>query len=429
MFGKLFRRVEFIKMIKRLLCSVFCLFAGLIISVMILAKVLPPQHPIVLKIEKTKQITLDSLLLQAPRTGSLFIVKSLVNMGANVKKIHLDNNTPLYMAAWFGDPEIVKYLLSKGADINVDYYSSVYNSILSYDKGYDPSYGYPNSQLSLFAAIRNEHLEATKLLLDTNIILNSMHYQTALSVASRNPNNKIYPLVLNYYWKILKNYKHNSINDHYQSKKTFEVVIVRYNEDLSWIAKEFDSSTKITIYNKGDNDLGYLLANYNIINIHNVGYLGGTYLLHIVNNYYNLADRTLFLQGWPYDSQSIFLPLIKYRDTLGSTCFNVIGKCTKTSISAQEEFFNRQNWRQKGKYLNFIQGKSNIRDFFDTFIHKKYSAETGLTVTYGAQFAVDKEKILNNNMNYYQKMLPTFNYQYPMEDHYLERLWDILFQK
>ena len=72
----------------------------------------------------------------------------------------------------------------------------------------------------------------------------------------------------------------------------FEIVIARYNEDITpWlILKNY-----ITIYNKGEPLLN--IDNCKIINLPNVGSCDHTYLYHIVNNYYNLADINLFITG------------------------------------------------------------------------------------------------------------------------------------
>lgn len=75
-----------------------------------------------------------------------------------------------------------------------------------------------------------------------------------------------------------------------------EIVIVRYHEELEWT--KF-LKTKTTIYNKGKK----IQSNHKIINVPNLGMGIGLYLYHIVENYDNLADITLFIQGWPFDGE------------------------------------------------------------------------------------------------------------------------------
>jgi Protein of unknown function (DUF3431) len=69
-----------------------------------------------------------------------------------------------------------------------------------------------------------------------------------------------------------------------------QVVIARYNEDISW-AKAYDN---VVVYNKGG-------AINDAIELPNVGREGHTFYHHIVENYDQLADYTAFLQGNPFD--------------------------------------------------------------------------------------------------------------------------------
>jgi hypothetical protein len=68
--------------------------------------------------------------------------------------------------------------------------------------------------------------------------------------------------------------------------------------------------TKVIIYNKG---IKLIEEDYNEILMENVGREGHTYYSHIVNNYDNLDDYTIFLQGNPFDhSPNLIDNLFKY---------------------------------------------------------------------------------------------------------------------
>ena len=71
--------------------------------------------------------------------------------------------------------------------------------------------------------------------------------------------------------------------------KPQELVIARYNEDISW-SSNFKNIRKI--YNKGDE-----LAGFDCIQLPNVGREAHTYLYHIIHNWDNLAEQTMFCQG------------------------------------------------------------------------------------------------------------------------------------
>jgi tetratricopeptide (TPR) repeat protein/nucleotide-binding universal stress UspA family protein len=96
-----------------------------------------------------------------------------------------------------------------------------------------------------------------------------------------------------------------------------ELVVARYDEDVSWVA----AYANTTVYNKGA--MMEKAAAARVIALPNRGREAGTWLHHIVANYDRLADRTVFLQGDPFDhllpgvgidrylngTEDVFLPL------------------------------------------------------------------------------------------------------------------------
>ena len=89
-----------------------------------------------------------------------------------------------------------------------------------------------------------------------------------------------------------------------------EIVVARYNENLDWLKKiKKSKDLKITVYNKGLDDI-----DVPFIKLENKGRESQTYLYHIINNYDNLADQTIFCQGDSICHSPDFLDLInKYR--------------------------------------------------------------------------------------------------------------------
>merc|ERR1719463_1003814 len=80
--------------------------------------------------------------------------------------------------------------------------------------------------------------------------------------------------------------------------KAVEVVLAHYEEDLSWIKAYEGSGATFTVYSKSQNPPEIATA------LPNVGRESQTYLHHIVNNYDDLADWTVFSQAvaptWGY---------------------------------------------------------------------------------------------------------------------------------
>lgn len=73
------------------------------------------------------------------------------------------------------------------------------------------------------------------------------------------------------------------------------LVIARYKESLDWL-DEIDCVDKTFIYNKGNERI-----NDDELKLPNVGREAHTFCYHIVNNYDDLADITIFVQGNPFE--------------------------------------------------------------------------------------------------------------------------------
>ena len=76
------------------------------------------------------------------------------------------------------------------------------------------------------------------------------------------------------------------------------LVCARYNEDLNWLLPLKNES--IIIYNKGEDNLD-TFPKQKVVKLPNLGREGGTYLHHIIQNYDNLSDYTIFTQANPVD--------------------------------------------------------------------------------------------------------------------------------
>jgi len=76
---------------------------------------------------------------------------------------------------------------------------------------------------------------------------------------------------------------------------SFCIIVARYNENLEW-TKPFSN---VIVYNKGEK----MEDEYNEIFLDNVGREGHTYYTYICENYDNLSDYTIFLQGYPFNTK------------------------------------------------------------------------------------------------------------------------------
>jgi ankyrin repeat protein/GR25 family glycosyltransferase involved in LPS biosynthesis/mannosyltransferase OCH1-like enzyme len=376
---------------------------------------------------------------------------------SNIETPDIKNNlgiTPLFLASFLGKKEMVKILLKHGADpyfLNNGGATAIkiakdkgFNEIvklleksqddsskdvsnISYSKGFDDSQYLYHSILNQ-AIIANDLNKVDQMLDNYSFNNFNLFYDTPhMAAYLRGTNSSMYNLVFHKYWQFLENYRNSAIDG---ALENFEVVVARYNEDLSWIVKEFGEHTKVTVYNKGKDNLEYLPDSYNIVPLPNVGVEVHTYLTHIINNYDNLADRVFFTQGLPYDN-AVLLPLLEYQRGSIPACTNIRGKCLPISIDEVQEYFINYDWntRDNGKYKNCAGQNGTMKDFFYNFVDKENYTDPLLLAYYGAIFSVEKDKIRLNGKEYYQTMLPVFNKFSPIEGHFIERSWNNIFQK
>lgn len=162
-----------------------------------------------------------------------------------------------------------------------------------------------------------------------------------------------------------------------------DIVVARYNEDISWVDK-FKKS-RLFIYDKGDeiNDF---------IKLPNIGRESHTYLTHIVNNYDNLSDYTTFLQGNPYDGSKGHLN----RDP--------------DYIESPTDIFNFMPLSYMLRCdLNGNPHHPNLE--VDKIIFDKYFTHKPEYIEFcvGAQFIVSKRAILNRSKYFYSELLNEFS--------------------
>jgi ankyrin repeat protein/mannosyltransferase OCH1-like enzyme len=377
---------------------------------------------------------LDYELFNAASVGDYAAAEKLLDEGANVNNdYHPSKATPVYMAARNNHSKVLKLLIDRGGDVDSrivrgDYPLYVAASLNNIDvlkvllsagankefKVFEDPYQYT----ALFVAAYSGHYESCKILLENGAEFVSDDFRSpsyvAFFQADKYP--EIHNLFKQYYWNWVR-----SLNN------DFEVVVVRYKEDLSWIPIEFPTE-KVIIYNKGKDDLNYLPSNCHVVSIENLGFLGGTYLYHIVNNYDHLAKRTLFVQGEPYQSE-VFLPLNKYKTYSTALCNNIIAKCINTTLFEQTNILASKTvseWKAS-KYSAFEMLDYNMTDFMHRFIDASYDPNTQLKMVWGAEFAVDVDKILLHSREYYNRLLQQFQKRFPMQDFFIEKLWDVVF--
>ena len=205
------------------------------------------------------------------------------------------------------------------------------------------------------------------------------------------------------------------------------IIISRFNEDINWL-KQLKDFKKIIIYNKGKTLRNY--DNFQIINLDNVGRESHTWIYHIVKNYNNLDDISIFLQG--------------RIDDLGCMAFqdpnDYIVNINRFGYSASRYgLLGPLHWgwnvgiETNIKYLDAWSSKdiSRSKIGFRAFSKNLFPNIPFFTATsYGGCFAVKKDLILQYELDFYKNLLKILSKnKNPIEGHYMERLWCYMFTK
>lgn len=192
------------------------------------------------------------------------------------------------------------------------------------------------------------------------------------------------------------------------------LVVARYNEDISWIT-EF---SKKYIYNKGDSSTIPAGLLDSVISLPNVGREAHTYLHHIIQNYDNLDDITIFSQG-RYSDHIGFSPQVfkeQFSNISGYSRNYIDSSCW--GINKRDYKFNIQNWN------NSCIGHGDLEygPWFERVFKQPYNNST--LVYCAAIFSVDKQHILSRPKIFYESLIKELDYHSaPIEAHFMERSW------
>jgi len=187
---------------------------------------------------------------------------------------------------------------------------------------------------------------------------------------------------------------------------TFCIVVARYNEKVEW-TKHFSN---VIIYNKGEK----LTGDFDEILLSNVGREGHTYYKHIYDNYDNLSDYIIFLQGNPFDhSPNIMYNLNKY---VNNNDLNIDFEFLSEKIID----CNLSGCIHHPGYLPLIETYEHLFNIKKNFMEFQFGA--------GAQFIVSKRKILQRPKEFYLKIIKMLeNNINPIEGFVIERFHKLIF--
>jgi len=209
------------------------------------------------------------------------------------------------------------------------------------------------------------------------------------------------------------------------NNQNFEIIIAHYNEDLEWLRPYAEN---VIIYHKW-NETQPRFPVKKWIKLENVWREGHTYLYHIIHNYDNLADVSVFLQ-WNISDHNedwwIYNSIDEYIEESKKIGFST----AKLALLFRKE--PQIIWKWKFKEMiekDDLKWKINtFSEFYNIIFHKKQPFI--IPTFYCGNFAVSKKRILQRKKNFYENILQYLNTSSnPIEWHFLERLWAEIFTK
>jgi len=167
---------------------------------------------------------------------------------------------------------------------------------------------------------------------------------------------------------------------------TKQLVIAKYNENIDWLN---NVNLDTIIYNKGNEfNLEKIKGQKNIIEeykLPNIGRESHTLLFHIIKNYNNLPDVTVFLQANPFDHLGNLIdkyPNVELIDFLNNL----------------PEFNNLFGFGIYHSDIGYLEFRTKI--FEELQINSKY----GNTFSTGCQYIFPKNVILKKPVEFYKKI-------------------------
>ena len=211
-------------------------------------------------------------------------------------------------------------------------------------------------------------------------------------------------------------------DDYLFDKSAFEIVVARYTESMEWVRRYHDI---VTVYEKHENDV---VPCSRRVRLPNVGRETHTYLYHIIENYHCLAHNTLFTQCG-FEEHDTYL-IEEYLFDTGSSRFLMNNFKTIYAKDGRYGFL-----QHKGKWLDeynngkMLPEKRTFKQWWTECLRKPIPHINRYKWSHGAIFSVSSERICNNSIDYYRRMIESVScHCNPETGHYFERAWYYVFE-
>jgi hypothetical protein len=215
---------------------------------------------------------------------------------------------------------------------------------------------------------------------------------------------------------------------------TKAIVLSRFNENIGWISEYENTDINIFVYDKGSIKPTVKFENIKFIKRSNLGRECDTFLYHIIENYDNLSDLTIFTQAWPFDNIPLFSDYLN-GDLNLENCnnyFNWYGEMYQ--ICDQDGY--------PGIYPISSGHPNPFNKTFKIIYEDVFGKPCPREIKFkpNSSFCVSKDLILKNKKEFYEKLLNFLRYEEqndfegifkfnPYEGHIIERMWGFIFNE
>jgi hypothetical protein len=191
--------------------------------------------------------------------------------------------------------------------------------------------------------------------------------------------------------------------------KKYDIVITRFNEDVSWVNQLDSEKYNVLLYNKGEDDI-----NYPHINRPNIGREAETMVSYIIENYDNLPEFVVFLQGNPFEHCKNVIEIIN--DHIGDLAVALSKDVIWENIAGWYELYSVKD-------MPFSE-ITRLRDIANILLE---DVPEEICFVTSAQFILSRDIIYNRSKEYYKMLLDMLMKDRLMPWH-LERLWLYIWQ-
>lgn len=205
---------------------------------------------------------------------------------------------------------------------------------------------------------------------------------------------------------------------------TFDLVLARFKEDVSW-TRHVSEPWRVLVYSMSGDPVS--LERGTVIEIDNSGQEPNSYLTHILLNYDRLADVTVFSQAQPAPhmpggcQQAFYDALQKVLDDPPKDYRPVSMVCQ----SGREDHLARRVWLHHKPNPRMKYGKMPLEDACQELFGKPCPEH--LEHAFGAIFAVTKDAVRCRSWEWYGKMQRwACHSEKTVEAACLEKLWQLV---